>query len=586
MKQQIQELLRDALDKLHQQEVFAEPIDTPPMIERARDAVHGDFATNAAMMFSKKAAMKPRDLAEKIIAELAKPDWLDEVSIAGPGFINFRLSQHAFYSLIPEILQQSHNYGRSNIGNGKKVQVEFVSANPTGPLHVGHGRGAAYGAVVADLLEAVGFDVHREYYVNDAGRQMDILATSVWLRYLELADEALTFPANGYKGDYVWDIAATLHRENGDAYRQSAAEVFADIPADEPAGGDKELHIDALIDRAKQLLGDNRYRFVFELALNTILDDIRDDLELFGVNYQEWFSEKSLTESGAVNKAIEKLRQAGHLYEKEGAWWFKSTDFGDEKDRVVIRDNGQTTYFASDIAYHLQKLERGYDRVIDVWGADHHGYVPRVKAALQAMGADEKKLDVLLVQFAVLYRSGEKVQMSTRSGEFVTLRELRKEVGRDAARFFYVMRKCEQHMDFDLDLARSQSNDNPVYYVQYAHARVCSVLRQAAEKDLQVEPTAGMENLEQLNEEHETALAKQLSRYPEVLEAAAMNEEPHQLTHYLRELANDFHSYYNKSQFLVDDDKLRDARIKLILAIREVLRNGLNLIGVSAPEQM
>ena len=586
MKQQIQQLMQSALDALHQQGIFSEAVDKQPMIERARDASHGDFASNAAMMFSKKAAMKPRDLAEKIIENIADTDWLDEVSIAGPGFINFRLAANAYHSLIPEILEQSHQFGRSEFGQGKKVQVEFVSANPTGPLHVGHGRGAAYGAVVADLLEAVGFDVHREYYVNDAGRQMDILATSVWLRYLELADEELTFPANGYRGDYVWDIAATLHREHGNDYRHSTEEVFADVPDDEPAGGDKELHIDALIARTKQLLGDNRYRFVFELALNTILDDIRDDLGLFGVTYQDWFSEKSLVESGAVNKAIDKLRASGHLYEKEGAWWFKSTDFGDEKDRVVIRDNGQMTYFASDIAYHMQKLERGFDRVIDVWGADHHGYVPRVKAALEAMGEDKDRLDVLLVQFAVLYRSGEKVQMSTRSGQFVTLRELRKEVGRDAARFFYVMRKCEQHMDFDLDLAKSQSNDNPVYYVQYAHARVCSVIRQAGEKQLSVEPSAGMENLELLSEEHETELMKQLSRYPEVVEMAALNEEPHQLTHYLRDLANDFHSYYNKSQFLVDDEKLRDARIKLILAVREVLRNGLNLIGVSAPEQM
>ncbi len=586
MKQQIQQLMQSALDALHQQGVLSEAADKQPMIERARDAAHGDFASNAAMMFSKKAGMKPRDLAEKIIENIADTEWLQEISIAGPGFINFRLSVNAYQRLVPEILEKSHQYGRSEIGQGKKVQVEFVSANPTGPLHVGHGRGAAYGAVVADLLEAIGFDVHREYYVNDAGRQMDILATSVWLRYLELADEELVFPANGYRGDYVWDIAATLHREHGNEYRHSAEEVFAGVPDDEPQGGDKEKHIDALIVRAKELLGDNRYRFVFELALNTILDDIRDDLGLFGVNYQDWFSEKSLVESGAVNKAIDRLRAAGHLYENEGAWWFKSTDFGDEKDRVVIRDNGQMTYFASDIAYHLQKLERGFDRVIDVWGADHHGYVPRVKAALQAMGEDQDRLDVLLVQFAVLYRSGEKVQMSTRSGQFVTLRELRKEVGRDAARFFYVMRKCEQHMDFDLDLAKSQSNDNPVYYVQYAHARVCSVIRQAGEKQLSVEPSAGQENLELLSEEHEIDLMKQLSRYPEVIEMAALNEEPHQLTHYLRDLANDFHSYYNKSQFLVDDEKLRDARIKLILAVREVLRNGLNLIGVSAPEQM
>jgi len=461
-----------------------------------------------------------------------------------------------------------------------------VSANPTGPLHVGHGRGAAYGAVVADLLEAVGYDVHREYYVNDAGRQMDILGTSVWLRYLELCGEALTFPSNGYRGDYVWDIAATLHREHGDDYRHPAGEVYEGVPPDAPDGGDKEAHIDALIVSAKRLLGDNRYRYVFELGLNTILDDIRDDLGLFGVNYQEWYSERSLVESGAVNKAVDRLREAGHLYEKGGAWWFRSTDFGDEKDRVVVRENGQTTYFASDIAYHMDKLDRGFDRVIDVWGADHHGYVPRVRAALQAMGEDASRLDVLLVQFAVLYRGGEKVQMSTRSGEFVTLRELRKEVGRDAARFFYVMRKCEQHMDFDLDLAKSQSSDNPVYYVQYAHARIHAVLRQAAERLLDVSPSDGLANLDRLVEDHELALLKELSRYPEVVESAALNEEPHQLTHYLRELANGFHTYYNAHQFLVDDVALRDARIKLILATREVLRNGLNLLGVSAPEQM
>ncbi|MGD2118756.1 MAG: arginine--tRNA ligase [Chromatiales bacterium] len=586
MKQQIQQLLADALAVLHEQGELPDSITDLPMVERARDQSHGDFASNVALVHAKSAKMKPRDLAEKIVAQLPSSDLIEAVEIAGPGFINFKMTGTAYLQLVPEILSAGHSYGRSDLGQGKRVQVEFVSANPTGPLHVGHGRGAAYGAVVADLLEAVGFDVHREYYVNDAGRQMDILATSVWLRYLELADEELVFPANGYKGDYVWDIAATLHREHGNDYRIDANEVFADIPADEPAGGDKELHIDALIAHAKLLLGDNRYRYVFELALNTILDDIRDDLGLFGVTYQDWFSEKSLVESGAVNQAIEKLRQSGHLYEQGGALWFRSTDFGDEKDRVVVRDNGQATYFASDIAYHMQKLERGFDRVIDVWGSDHHGYVPRVRAALQAMGEDDKKLDVLLVQFAVLYRSGEKVQMSTRSGEFVTLRELRKEVGRDAARFFYVMRKCEQHMDFDLDLAKSQSSDNPVYYVQYAHARVCSVLRQAAEKNLAVEPSAGIENLQLLSETQEQALLKNLSRYPEVVEAAALNEEPHQLTHYLRELANEFHSYYNSFQFLVDDDRLRDARIKLILSVREVLRNGLNLIGVSAPESM
>jgi len=586
MKSHIADLVTRALERLVADNILNAADIPPPVIERARDAGNGDFATNAAMVNSKAAGMRPRDLAEKLVAALPASEFVDAVEIAGPGFINFRLAENALHALIPEILRQGHRYGRSGIGAGRRVQVEFVSANPTGPLHVGHGRGAAYGAVVADLLEAVGYEVHREYYVNDAGRQMDILATSVWLRYLELCGEALEFPSNGYKGDYVWDIAASLHRDHGDAYRHPVAEVFEGVALDEPAGGDKEVHIDDLIGRAKALLGDNRYRFVFELGLNVILDDIRDDLSLFGVDYQEWYSERSLSESGAVNKVIDRLRDAGYLYEKSGAWWFRSTEFGDEKDRVVVRENGQMTYFASDIAYHMDKLERGFDRVIDVWGADHHGYVPRVKAAIQAMGGDPSRLDVLLVQFAILYRGGEKAQMSTRSGEFITLRELRKEVGRDAARFFYVMRKCEQHMDFDLDLAKSQSSDNPVYYVQYAHARIHAVLRQAAQKLIEISPSDGVTHLDLLVEAHETGLLKTLSRYPEVVESAASNAEPHLLTHYLRELANDFHTYYNAHQFLVDDAALRDARIKLILATREVLRNGLNLLGVSAPEQM
>jgi len=586
MKSDIADLVRSALQTLSDEGVLRAESFPDPVIERARDPAHGDFATNAAMVNSKAAGMKPRELAERLLASLPDSSLIAEVSIAGPGFINFRLAANAHLAVVAQVLDRGVGYGRSELGKGKRVQVEFVSANPTGPLHVGHGRGAAYGSVVADLLEAVGFDVHREYYVNDAGRQMDILATSVWLRYLELAGEELVFPANGYKGDYVWDVAATLHREHGEAYRHATQEVFEGIPADEPAGGDKELHIDGLIDRAKHLLGDNRYRFVFELGLNVILDDIREDLGLFGVTYQEWYSERSLVESGAVNKCVERLRASGYLYEKEGAWWFRSTDFGDEKDRVVVRDNGQTTYFASDIAYHLDKIERGFERVIDVWGADHHGYVPRVKAALRALGDNPDKLDVLLVQFAVLYEGGEKKQMSTRSGEFVTLRELRKDVGRDAARFFYIMRKCEQHLDFDLDLARSQSNDNPVYYVQYAHARICSVFRQAGEKGVSAELTPGDANLDRLTEAHEQSLLKSLARYPEVVQVAALNEEPHQLTHFLRDVANELHTYYNAHQFLVEDAGLRDARLKLISATRQVLANGLGLIGIGAPEKM
>jgi arginyl-tRNA synthetase len=364
--------------------------------------------------------------------------------------------------------------------------------------------------------------------------------------------------------------------------------VFDGIPTDEPAGGDKEAHIDALITRAKSLLGADDYRKVFDLGLDTILSDIRQDLEEFGVAYEEWYSERRLVESGKVDEAIEALKKSNHIYEEKGALWFRSTDFGDEKDRVVVRDNGVKTYFASDIAYHWHKLDRGFDRVIDIWGADHHGYIPRVKAALTAMGdkPDADKLDVLLVQFAILYRGGERVQMSTRSGSFVTLRELREEVGNDAARFFYVMRKCEQHMDFDLDLAKSQSNDNPLYYIQYAHARVCSVLRQMAEKSLSHNNSAGLKNLALLTEQHEQDLMRTLARYPEVVESAALSHEPHQLVHYLRELANDFHTYYNAHQFLVDEAGLRDTRLSLILAAKQVIANGLALLGVSAPESM
>jgi arginyl-tRNA synthetase len=586
MKNKIAQLVQQALDALKQQGVLAADIAPTINIERTRDKQHGDFATNIAMMLAKAAGCSPRELAQQILEQLPKSAELVKAEIAGPGFINFFLAADSSHRVIEEIFAAADAYGRSDLGKGKLVQVEFVSANPTGPLHVGHGRGAAYGASVADLLEAVGYQVHREYYVNDAGRQMDILAVSVWLRYLELCGEEISFPVNAYKGDYVWDIAATLHRENGDDLRHSHESVFIGIAADEPQGGDKEEHVDALIDRARELLGDKHYRQVFDLGLNTILAEIRRDLEEFGVFYQDWYSERSLMHSGAVDNAIERLKLSGHVYEKNGALWFSSTDYGDEKDRVIVRENGQTTYFASDIAYHADKLERGFDRVIDVWGADHHGYVPRVRAALQALGDDDSKLDVLLVQFAILYRGGEKAQMSTRSGEFVTLRELRHEVGNDAARFFYVMRKCEQHMDFDLDLAKSQSSDNPVYYIQYAHARVCSVHRQLREKNLQRDISRGQAHLSLLSETHEQDLMTALTKFPEVVEKAAINHEPHQLAHYLRELANFVHTYYNAHTFLVEDENLRDARMNLIEAARQVLANGLKLLGVSAPESM
>ncbi len=594
MKPHLHTLLTQALAHLRQEGLLPDAalVDIP--LERSRDRTHGDFASSLALSLAKIARCKPRDLAERLVAALPISDRLAKVEIAGPGFINFFLTPTAYHATVSDILEQGDAFGRSDRGGGRRVQVEFVSANPTGPLHVGHGRGAAFGATVANLLEAVGYQVHREYYVNDAGRQMNILAASVWLRYLEHCGEQFPFPSNGYRGEYVRAIAAELYAEQGGAYVVPAARVFADLPPDEirdeagnPIGdGDKERYIDALVERARALLGDHRYRYLFERGLNAILDDIRDDLREFGVVYDHWYSERALEERGAVNKVTNRLRDADYVYSQDGALWFRSTAFGDEKDRVVERENGQTTYFASDIAYHLEKFERGFDWVIDVWGADHHGYIPRVKAALQAMGENPDRLDVLLVQFAILYRNGERAQMSTRSGEFVTLRELRQEVGNDAARFFYVMRKSEQHLDFDLDLAKSQSRDNPVYYIQYAYARVCSVVRQLREKEFSRDQQRGLAHLALLSDPHEDALLVALSRYPEVVEAAAISHEPHQLAHYLRELANAFHSYYNECRVLVAEDDLRDARINLSLATRQVIKNGLILLGVSAPEAM
>ncbi len=586
MKQKIEELIQQAVDTLKADGIIGLEIIPHITIERTRDPQHGDFASNLALALAKPAKANPRQLAEKIIAALPRHEAIMKVELAGPGFINFFINPNSQYQIVSQIHKEGREFGLSAIGAGKKVQVEFVSANPTGPLHVGHGRGAAYGSVVADLLEAAGFEVHREYYVNDAGRQMDILATSIWLRYLEECGELVHFPSNGYRGDYVREIAWDIHKNANNDYRRPIELVLENIPADEPQGGDKEAHIDALIERTKTLLGPSLYRDFFQIGLDNILDDIKVDLKEFGVDYQHWFSERQLMDDGSVEQALERLRAGGHLYEQEGATWFASSKLGDEKDRVVVRENGQFTYFASDIAYHMNKLDRGFDHIIDIWGADHHGYVPRVRAAIQALGADESKLKVLLVQFAVLYRGEERVQMSTRSGEFVTLRQLRNEVGKDAARFFYVMRRSEQHMDFDLKLATSKSNENPVFYVQYAHARVCSVFRQLDEKGWERNLLLGMESLAKLTEDHEIALLGTLARYPEVLERAALQYEPHQLIHYLRDLAHEFHTYYNAHQFLVDDASLRDARLNLVSAVKQVLANGLGLLSINAPESM
>ena len=585
MKETIEQLINQALDQL----ISDGLIESKPTLQvtRTKDASHGDFTCNVAMMLAKQAGKPPRDVAQTIIDVMQDDDAVTKVEIAGPGFINFFLAQENTLTIINDILQGGDTFGESNAANNEKVQIEFVSANPTGPLHVGHGRGAAYGATLATLMRAVGFDVDCEYYVNDAGRQMNILAISIWLRYLQENGVDVPFPSNGYKSEnYIYDIARAIKQQHGDSFVSTAETVMADIPADEPDGGDKEQHVDALIDRAKSLLGEQNYKAVFDAGLNSIIGDIREDLEEFGVVYQCWYSEQSLADRNLITKAVKQLQDAGHIYEEKGALWFRSTNFGDEKDRVVVRDNGQGTYFASDIAYHIDKFDRGYQRVINIWGADHHGYVPRVKAALTALGKDEDKLDILLVQFANLYRGGERLQMSTRSGSFVTLRELREEVGRDAARFFYVMRKCEQHMDFDLDLAKSQSNDNPVYYIQYAHARICSVLTQLKDKSLQHDSDNGQQKLSLLTEKHETELISKLDAYADTVNKAAFNAEPHLLVHYLRELATLLHSYYNAHHFIIDDKDMRDARLTLIKATRQVLHNGLTLLGVSAPEKM
>ncbi len=586
MKQQVVALLQQAVEKLVEQSVLQSDWIPEISVERTRDAQHGDFASNLAMLLAKQAKTAPRQLAEAIISALPSDSSVEKVEIAGPGFINFFVNPTAQHQIVADILRLGSSFGKSQIGAGKKVQVEFVSANPTGPLHVGHGRGAVYGSVVAELLRAIGYDVTNEYYVNDAGRQMDILATSIWLRYLECCGQVIEFPSNGYRGAYIEVIAEQFFDRVNQDFCFAEAEVFANVPLDEPQGGDKERHIDALINKAQELLGQERYEQIFEAGLDAILADIREDLEEFGVEYQHWFFESLLVDNGSIKDALARLDQAGHLYKKEGATWFASASLGDEKDRVVVRENGQTTYFASDIAYHMNKLDRGFERIINVWGADHHGYVPRVRAAMTALGADSDKLEVLLVQFAVLYRGTEKVPMSTRSGEFVTLRHLRDEVGVDAARFFYVLRKSDQHMDFDLKLATSKTNDNPVFYVQYAYARICSVLRQMEEKGLSRNTQQGLENLELLSTEHEVSLIGLLVQYPEVLERSALKYEPHHLVHFLRELANQFHTYYNAQQFLVDDVELRDARLNLIEAVQQCLTNGLNLLGVNSPESM
>ena len=596
MNTAIQAALEHAVQSLQAEGVLPSDFNNSGNLTRTKDRSHGDFASNIAMIGSKAAGMKPRDLAEKILAHLPEVADISKAEIAGPGFINFFLNADQRFAVLDQVQAQQDQFGRTSANAAKRVQVEFVSANPTSSLHVGHGRGAAYGMTVANLLEATGATVDREYYVNDAGRQMDILATSTYLRYLELTGQELVFPKNAYQGDYVKEIAQSIIDQDADAYVRPVAEVYQDVPEDVQyaaeldsdgnkvvLSGDKEKHIDGLIYNSQRLIGEG-YRVFHQAALKAILDDIKDDLGEFGVTFNQWFSEASLTEK--IDEALQMLDQRGFLYEQDGNIWFKSTEFGDEKDRVVKRRNGQTTYFASDIAYHLNKLQRGYTDIVDIWGSDHHGYIARVKAAIDALGYDSKKLTVLLVQFVSLWRSGVMVQMSSRSGQFVTLRDLRKEVGNDAARFYYVMRKSEQHIDFDLDLAVSQSKDNAVYYIQYAHARICRMLEKAAATDVNFDAVNARQFAAKLDLDAETEILAKLAAYPEIVIRAANSYEPHQVGNYLKELAALFHGWYNEHKVLNDDAELTQARLLLSVNVQQVLRNGLELLGVSAPESM
>ncbi|MFZ2628051.1 MAG: arginine--tRNA ligase [Rugosibacter sp.] len=574
LRQHLTDLLSEALFS-----VAPAQQDADILLERPKQASHGDFASSLALQLARSLKANPRQIAERLVRELPSSPLVVKAEVAGAGFINFTLTQAARTAVVKDVLAAGESFGRAP-SSGRRLQVEFVSANPTGPLHVGHGRGAAYGASLSALLAFAGFEVSREYYVNDAGRQMDILAVSAWLRYLDLCGEAVAFPPNAYQGGYVRDMAGQIKAAHGDNYRHPAAVVLTSVTDQNP--DDEDARLDAFILTGKQLLGEG-WDYIHQHVLNEQLTDCRADLEEFGVHFDAWFSERSLYDTGKVAQVVALLAEQHHTYEQDGALWFRSTAFGDEKDRVVRRENGAYTYFASDIAYHLNKLERGFDKLIDVWGADHHGYISRVKGALTATGADAGRLDVTLVQFVSLFRDGEKVSMSTRSGEYVTLRELRAEVGNDACRFFYMLRKCDQALDFDLDLAKSQSNDNPVYYVQYAHARICSVLAQWEGGDVASLASA---DLTPLTHERETALCQRLAEFPELIQNAARDYAPHALAFYLKDLAADFHGWYNAERVLVDDLAIRHARLALALATRQVLRSGLAILGVSQPESM
>jgi arginyl-tRNA synthetase len=554
MKKRLERMVGEALAACMEKGTLAAAELPAVEIELTKDAAHGDYATNAAMMLASRLKMNPRRIAETLIAELDDPEGVvARTEIAGPGFINFFIREGFWATLLEAVEREGAGYGRLDFGAGRRVQVEFVSANPTGPLHIGHARGAVVGDAVAAVLAACGYAVEREYYINDAGNQMHNLGRSVLARCRELAGGDAPFPENGYQGEYIRDLAReVLAREGRRCLTEAEGEAIPRLT--DHAGG-------------------------------VILDGIKDDLKAFGIVFDRYFSERTLYENDGVARLLAALEAQGFIYREDGTLWFRTTAFGDEKDRVVIRQNGEPTYFAADIAYHKNKFERGFDTVIDVWGADHHGYIPRMLAGVQALGYPKEALRVILVQLVNLLRDGRPVAMSTRSGEFVTLRQVVDEVGRDAARYNFLMRRSDSHLDFDLEVAKRQSNDNPVYYVQYAHARICSILKMAAEKGMDV-PAYGQASLARLTLPEEAALIKTLIRLPEVIEGAARNLEPHRLTFYLNELAGLFHSYYNKNKVVSEDGDLSGARLFLVRAVRTVLANVLRLLGVSAPERM
>jgi arginyl-tRNA synthetase len=581
VRDKLDSLLRDALSTLQTRRAWAgiDRLDTE--LQRTRDVRHGDFTSNVALRAAKALQCKPRDFAAALVECIAETSIIARIEIAGPGFINFSVAASAYRDELKAILSRGPNYGTAPPRADARILLEYLSANPTGPLHVGHGRLAAHGASLANILRAAGHTVDEEYYVNDAGRQMNILAVSVWFRYAQQHGAEIVFPPNCYQADYVRETADQLRSEHGAALLGDPADVAAAAAADV---GDEE-RLDRIIEAVQRTLGGDKFRIVFAAGLDSVLADIKEDLREFSVTPERWYSERSLTDGGAVDAALELLQANGMLYQRDGATWFRSTNFGDDKDRVVVRENGQRTYFASDIAYHLDKCKRGYDLLLNVLGADHHGYVTRVRAGLEALGQPGDRLEVQLVQFVVLYRGTVKAQMSTRKGEYVTLRELRNEVGNDAARFFYVSRSNDQHLEFDLELAKSQSNDNPVYYVQYAHARIASMLQRMRDEGLRM-PDAEAVDLGLLTTPEEESLMRALSRYPEIVRLAADNRAPQHVVHYLREAAAEFHSYYNAQRILVEDPDVRDARLLLAVATQQVLANALRLLDVSAPTSM